>query len=699
MAEVHVADQAQNISIDKIRNIGIIAHIDAGKTTTTEAILFQTGLKHKIGVVHDGDTVTDWMTQERERGVTIVSAAVTSFWKGHRINIIDTPGHVDFTVEVERSLRVLDGAVVVLDGKMGVEAQTETVWRQADKYHVPRMFAINKINQTGGDFYKTLESIKGRLTKNAYPIVLPIGFEKEINGWVDLIEMKAYQYKDYTDKELVVGEIPADMMEQVKKYRTEMVEKAVESDEALLEKYLNGEELTVEEIKSVVRKSTTHLEYDFYPVVGGDFRGISVQLILDSVVQYLPSPIEVVEAEGTKVKTGEIVKCKPDADEPFAALAFKVVTDPYVGRLVYFRVYSGSIESGSYIYNSTKDIKERLGRVVLMHANDREEVKVVKAGEIAAAVGLKITTTGDTLSDQDDPIQLESISFAEPVISMAVEPKTKSDQEKMGMALKKLADEDPTFHIGSDPESGQTLISGVGEFQLEIKVDILKRDMGVDVNVGAPQVAFRETIRKATQIEGKYIRQSGGRGQYGHVLLRLEPLPRGSGFEFVNEIIGGAIPKEFIAPVEKGVREALSKGVEWGYPMVDLKVVLYDGSYHDVDSSELAFHIAASTAVQEGARKAGLALLEPIMQAEVVVPDEFIGDVIGDLSSRRAIIQGTEQKMGVQIIKAQVPLSEMFGYVTVLRSLTQGRAAPPGLVPSHYEEVPANIAEKVKNNK
>lgn len=699
MADVHVATKAQNIPIDRIRNIGIIAHIDAGKTTTTEAILYQTGLKHKIGVVHEGDTVTDWMVQERERGVTIVSAAVTSFWKDHRINIIDTPGHVDFTVEVERSLRVLDGACVVLDGKMGVEAQTETVWRQADKYHVPRMFAINKINQTGGDFYKTLASIKGRLTKNAYPIVLPIGFEKEINGWVDLIEMKAYQYSDYTDKELKVGEVPADMMEEVKKYRTEMIEKAVEADEALLEKYLGGEELTVEEIKSVVRKSTTHLEYDFYPVVGGDFRGIAVQLILDSAVQYLPSPLEVVPAEGIKVKTGETVQCAPDENAPFAALAFKVVTDPYVGRLVYFRVYSGTIESGSYIYNSTKNTKERLSRVVLMHANDREEVKFVKAGEIAAAVGLKETSTGDTISDEKDPIQLETITFAEPVISMAVEPKTKSDQEKMGMALKKLADEDPTFHIGSDPESGQTLISGVGEFQLEIKVDILKRDLGVEVNVGAPQVAFRETIRKMAEVEGKYIRQSGGKGQYGHVWLRLEPLPRGSGIEFANEVVGGAIPKEFIGPVEKGVREAISKGVEWGYPMVDMKVALYDGSYHDVDSSELAFHIAASTALQEGSRKAGMVLLEPIMDAEIVVPDEFMGDVIGDLSSRRAIIQGTEARMGATVIKSQVPLSEMFGYVTVLRSLTKGRAAPPSLVPSHYEEVPANIAEKVKNKR
>lgn len=696
MADLHVANKAQVIPIDRIRNIGIIAHIDAGKTTTTEAILYTTGLKHKIGVVHEGDTVTDWMVQERERGVTIVSAAVTSFWKDHRINIIDTPGHVDFTVEVERSLRVLDGAVVVLDGKMGVEAQTETVWRQADKYHVPRVFAINKINQTGGDFFKTLASIKERLTKSAYPIILPIGFEKDIRGWVDLVQMKAFTYKDYTDKDVVEESVPEDMMEQVNKYRTELIEKAVEADESLLEKYLNGEELTVEEIKSAIRASTINLEHNFFPVLGGDFRGVAVQKILDTVVEYLPSPVEVVPAEGVDLKTEETVLCKPDENEKFAALAFKVVTDPYVGRLVYFRVYSGTVESGSYIYNSSKNLKERLGRIVLMHANDREEVKVVKAGEIAAAVGLKDTSTGDTLCDADSTIELERINFADPVISMAVEPKTKSDQEKMGLALKKLVDEDPTFHISTDQESGQTLISGVGEFQLEIKVDILRRDMGVDVNVGAPQVAFRETINSAAQIEGKYIRQSGGRGQYGHVFLKLEPLSRGEGFEFSNDIVGGAIPKEYIPAVEKGVKEAMSKGTVWGYPMVDMKVSLYDGSYHDVDSSELAFHIAASTALQEGAKKAGVILLEPIMSVEVLTPEEFMGDVIGDLSSRRAIVQGTEQRGGVQVVKALAPLAEMFGYVTTLRGLTQGRGNPV-MTPSHYEVVPANIAEKLKS--
>jgi len=695
MADVHVADQAQKYPINKIRNIGIIAHIDAGKTTTTEAILYMTGLKHKIGVVHDGDTSTDWMVQEKERGVTIVSAAITSFWKGFRVNIIDTPGHVDFTAEVERSLRVLDGAVVVLDGKMGVEAQTETVWRQANKYKVPRIFAINKINQIGGNFDKTLASIKNRLTPNAFPIILPIGFEKEINGWVDLVERKGYKYSDYSDKDVVETDIPESMKDQVEKYRTELIEKAVESDEKLMEKYLAGIELSVAEIKSAIRISVIDFDTHFYPVVAGDFRGVAVKLILDAVTDYLPSPLEVVPAEGINLKTNETVICKPDANEDFAALAFKVVTDPYVGRLVYFRVYSGSVEAGSYIYNSTKDNKERAGRIVLMHANDREEVKVVRAGEIAAVVGLKETGTGDTLCDEDKPILLERITFQEPVISMAIEPKTKSDQEKMGLALKKLSDEDPTFHISNDPDSGQTLISGVGEFQLEIKVDLLKRDHGVDVTVGAPQVAFRETIKSEVKVEGKYIRQSGGRGQYGHVYLRLKPRERGEGFIFLNEIVGGSIPREYIPAIEKGVKDALSKGVQWGYPLVDIEVAVYDGSYHDVDSSEMAFHIAASTALQEGAKKAGMNLLEPIMTIEVVTPDEFMGDVIGDLSSKRAIVEGTTQISGAQVIKAQVPLSEMFGYITNLRGMSQGRASF-SMEPSHYDVVPANIAEKLK---
>lgn len=696
MADVHVAEKAQKYPINKIRNIGIIAHIDAGKTTTSEAILYLTGLKHKIGVVHDGDTSTDYLAQERERGVTIVSAAVTTFWKDYRINIIDTPGHVDFTVEVERSLRVLDGAVVVLDGKMGVEAQTETVWRQADKYHVPRIFAINKINQTGGNFFKTLASIKDRLTENAFPVTLPIGFEKEIKGWVDLVEMKAYTYNDYSDKNLQPGEVPANMMEDVLKYRKELIEKVVEIDDHLMEKYLAGEELTVEEVRSAVRRSTIDTTVRFFPVFGGDYRGIAVHHILDGVVDYLPSPEEVVPAKGIDRKTGEEVECHPNNDDPFSALAFKVVTDPYVGRLVYFRVYSGTVEAGSYLNNTTQGIQERLGRIVLMHANQREEVKKVFAGEIAAAVGLKDTKTGDTLTMGDNSTVLESISFPDPVISMAVEPKTKSDQEKMGIALKKLADEDPTFQISTDPESGQTLISGVGEFQLEIKVDMLKRDLGVDVNVGTPQVAFRETIKSEAKIEGKYIRQSGGRGQYGHVWLKLTPRNRGEGYEFKNDIVGGAIPKEYIPAVEKGVKDAMSRGVGWGYPLVDMEVSLFDGSFHEVDSSEMAFQLAGSMALQDGAKKAGLDLLEPIMKVEVVIPDEFMGDVIGDLSSKRGMIEGTEPRPGnATVIHAFVPLQEMFGYVTKLRGLTQGRASFT-MEPDHYEIVPPNIAEKLK---
>ncbi len=695
MAEMHVAEKAQKFTMDKIRNIGIIAHIDAGKTTTSEAILYLTGLRHKIGVVHDGDTVTDWMVQERERGVTIVSAAITCFWNEHRINIIDTPGHVDFTAEVERSLRVLDGAVVVLDGKMGVEAQTETVWRQADKYKVPRLFAINKINQIGGDFWRTLKSIRERLTVNAHPLIIPIGFEKDINGWVDLIEMKAYQYNDYSDKDVKEVDIPESMKQDVEKYRTDLIEKVVEIDDVLMEKYLSGEELSVEEIRRAVRLSTISLEKEFYPVLGGDFRGIAVKEILDAVVNYLPSPLEVIPAEGTSLKTGEQVLIKPDENEKFSALAFKIVTDPYVGRLVYFRVYSGKMTSGSYVLNTTRGVKERLARIVLMHANDREEIKEVKAGEIAAAVGLKETTTGDTLVVEGNDIVLENIKFADPVISVAVEPKTKSDQEKMGLALKKLVDEDPTFHISADPESGQTLISGVGEFQLEIKVDILKRDLGVDVNVGAPKVAYRETLRGSAEAEGKYIRQSGGRGQYGHVFLRVKPLARGEGFKFADEIKGGAIPREYIPAVEKGVREALSKGIYFGYPMVDIEVALYDGSYHEVDSSELAFHIAASTALKDAAQKAGIILLEPIMKVEVVTPEEFMGDIIGDLSSKRAIIEGTEARGQGQVVNAMAPLGELFGYVTTVRGLTQGRASST-MEPSHYEIVPDNIAEKLK---
>ncbi len=690
-----VATKAQTYPIEKIRNIGIIAHIDAGKTTTTEAILFATGISHKIGEVHEGNTTTDWMVQERERGITIVSAAVTCFWKGHRINIIDTPGHVDFTVEVERSLRVLDGAIVVLDSKMGVEAQTETVWRQADKYKVPRMFAFNKVNQIGGDFYKTLASVRARLTPHAYPIVLPIGFEKEINGWVDLVDMKAYTYNDYSDKELKVGEIPENMKEKVQEFRSKLIERVVEVEDALMEKYLSGAELSYEEIKEAIRKATVSLDFDFFPVLSGDYRGIAVHQLLDGTTNYLPSPLEVVPATGVDRKTGETIICKPDANEKFAALAFKVVTDPYVGRLVYFRVYSGAIEAGSYINNTTKDKKERLGRIVLMHANDREDIKIVKAGEIAAAVGLKDTGTGDTITDDEGTISLESIGFAEPLISMAIEPKTKSDQEKMGMALKKLVDEDPTFRLTTDEESGQTLIAGVGELQLEIKVDILKRDFGVEVTVGAPQVAYRETIKSEVEVEGKYIKQTGGRGQYGHVWLKLAPRQRSEGNIFENKVVGGSIPKEYIPAIEKGVKEALAKGVGWGYPLIDVYVSVFDGSFHEVDSNEMSFHIAASLALQDGAKKAGLELLEPIMKVEVVTPSEFMGDIIGDLSSKRGIIQGTSQRGTAEVIDALVPLPEMFGYISKLRGMSQGRATYT-MEPSHYDPVPANIAEKLK---
>ncbi len=695
MADIKVAGKAQQYTIDKIRNIGIIAHIDAGKTTLTEAILFLTGLSHKIGVVHEGDTTTDWMDQERERGVTIVSAAITSFWRDCRINIIDTPGHVDFTAEVERSLRVLDGAIVVLDSKMGVEAQTETVWRQADKYGVPRAFAFNKINQIGGDFYKTLKSVKKRLSSQTYPIQLPIGFEKEVCGWVDLVEMKSYIYNDYVDKELIEGKVPEDMVDKAKEYRLALIEKIVESDTSLMEKYLNGEELTVCEIKKAIRDCTTNPDIEFFAVTGGDYRGVASRALLDLVVDYFPSPLDVIPAEGIDLNTDKPVICKPDANEDFVALAFKVITDPYVGRLVYFRVYSGAITAGSYLYNVTRGQKERIGRIVMMQADKREEVQVAKAGEIVAGVGLKDTTTGDTLCTEGIKVQLEKIEFIEPVISMAVEPKTKADQEKMGLALKKLSDEDPTFLISVDEESGQTIISGVGELQLDIKVDILKRTHGVDVSVGAPQVAYRETINKPVDIEGKYIKQSGGRGQYGHVWLKLRPLERGEGFIFINKIVGGTIPREYIPAIEKGVKNAMAKGVGWGYPLIDMEVTLYDGSFHEVDSSEIAFQIASSMALQDGVKKIGPVLLEPIMKIEVTTPEEYLGDVIGDLSSKRGIIESTETMGNVQVVHALVPLAEMFGYSTTLRGLTQGRASPT-MEPSHYEIVPNGVAEKVK---
>ena len=679
-----------------IRNIGIIAHIDAGKTTTTEGILYRTGLKHKIGAVHEGETTTDWMAQERERGITIVSAAVTCYWKDHQINIIDTPGHIDFTVEVERSLRVLDGAVVVFDGKMGVESQSETVWRQADKYGVPRFCFINKINQTGGDFYKSLDTIHARLSKRAFPIHLPIGFEQSINGIIDLVNMKAYTYKEFTDHELVEGEIPADMMDKAKKYRSLLIENAVAEDEKMLEKYFEvGEEgLSEEEIKQAIRSAV--LTGKFYAVTGGDGRGVIVEKVLDAVNDLLPSPLDRGSTWGTHPKTGDEIERKPDESQPFAGLAFKIATDPFVGKLAYFRVYSGSLKSGSYILNSSTGEKERVGRIVRMQADKREEVPEVGAGDIAAIVGLKGTTTGNTLCDQNNPIVLESITFPEPPVSIAIEPKTKSDQEKMSLALQRLAEEDPTFRVHVDDETGQTIISGMGELHLEILVDRMKREFKVEANIGQPQVAYRESIRKSdVEVQGKFIRQSGGRGQYGDVWLRLSPNEAGEGFEFVNSIKGGVVPSEYIKPVEEGIKEAMSNGVIAGYPVVDLKAELYDGSYHEVDSSEMAFKIAGSMALQEGVKKAGPVLLEPIMKVVVVTPEEFMGDVIGDLNSKRGRIETMEDLTpGVKEITAFVPLGEMFGYTTNLRSNTQGRASS-SMELDHYADVPPNVAEAI----
>ncbi len=682
--------------LEKLRNIGIIAHIDAGKTTTTEGILYRTGLKHKIGAVHEGETTTDWMAQERERGITIVSAAVTCFWKDHQINIIDTPGHIDFTVEVERSLRVLDGAVVVFDGKMGVESQSETVWRQADKYGVPRICFINKINQTGGDFYKSLESIHHRLSKHAFPLHLPIGIEQSINGVVDLVAMKAYTYKEFADHELIEGEIPADMLDQVKKYRSLLIENAVAEDEALLEKYFEvGEEgLSEAEIKQAIRTAT--LTSKFFPVTGGDGRGVIVEKVLDMVVDILPSPLDRGSTWGLQPKTGDQIERQPAESDPFTALAFKIATDPFVGKLAYFRVYSGKLTAGSYILNSSTGEKERVGRIVRMQADKREDVTEVGAGDIAAIVGLKGTTTGNTLCDPNHAIVLESISFPEPPVSIAIEPKTKSDQEKMSLALQRLAEEDPTFRIRVDDETGQTIISGMGELHLEIIVDRMKREFTVDANVGQPQVAYRETIRKdGVEVEGKYIRQTGGRGQYGHVWLRLSQNEAGKGFEFVNAIKGGVVPGEYIPAVRSGVEEAMANGVIAGYPVVDIKVELYDGSYHEVDSSEMAFKIAGSIALQDGVKKGGPVLLEPIMKVVVVTPEEFMGDVIGDLNSKRGRIESMEDLTpGIKEITAFVPLGEMFGYTTNLRSMTQGRASS-SMELDHYQDVPNNVTETI----
>jgi elongation factor G len=687
-----------NTDLTKLRNVGIIAHIDAGKTTTTEGILYRTGVKHKIGAVHDGEATMDWMAQERERGITITSAATTCFWDGHQINIIDTPGHIDFTVEVERSLRVLDGAVTVFDGKMGVESQSETVWRQADKYKVPRVCFINKINQTGGDFYKSLESIHKRLSKRAFPVHLPIGFEQSINGIVDLITMKAYTYKEFTDKELIEGDIPADMQEKAARYRSLLVEAAVESSDELLEKFLEkGEEaITNEELVAGLRAQV--LNGDFFLVSGGDGRGVIVEKLLDLMVAYLPSPIDRGSSWGTHPKSGDELERKPSESEPFAALAFKIATDPFVGKLAFFRVYSGKVTAGSYIYNSSTGEKERVGRILRMHANSREEVQEVSAGDIAAMVGLKNTTTGNTLCDQNNQIILESIDFPEPPVSIAIEPKTKADQEKMSIALQRLAEEDPTFRVKVDHETGQTIISGMGELHLDIIVDRMKREFSVEANIGQPQVAYRETIKGSTEIQGKYIKQSGGRGQYGDVWLRLSPLEAGTGFEFVNSIKGGVVPSEYIPAVKHGIEEAMNNGVVAGFPVVDVKAELYDGSYHDVDSNEMAFKIAGSMAFQDGAKKAQPILLEPIMKVEVVTPEDYMGDVIGDLNSRRGRIDEMEDRPGVKVILGFVPLAEMFGYTTDLRSMTQGRASST-MELSHYEETPAHVAEAVASKK
>jgi len=684
---------ARDYPLEKVRNFGTIAHIDAGKTTVTEGILYRTGKVHKIGEVHEGEATMDWMEQERERGITITAAATTAFWQDHRINIIDTPGHVDFTVEVERSLRVLDGAVVIFDGKMGVEPQSETVWRQADKYEVPRMCFINKINQTGGDFYRSLDSIHARLSKDAYPIQIPIGTEQSINGIVDLVKMKAFTYTEYHDKELVEGEIPADMLEKANEWRNKLIEKAVEYDDTVMEKYLAGEEITVEELKALIRKAC--ISAKFFPVMGGDGRGVIVETLLDAIVDYLPSPLDVAPAMGIDPKTDEEVVVKPTDDEPFAALAFKVATDPFVGKLIFFRVYRGILKKGSYVLNATSDNKERVGRIVRLHANHREEVDEVYAGEIAAAVGLSNTTTGDTLCDTAKPVILEKIVFPEPVIDIAIEPKTKADQEKMGIALQRLAEEDPTFRVRSDEETGQTIIAGMGELHLEIIVDRMKREFKVEANVGAPQVAYRETIRGEVTSEGKYIRQTGGRGQYGHCWLRLKPNEAGVGYTFINSIVGGAIPREYIKPIDEGIKEAMARGVLAGYPIVDLSAEVYDGSFHEVDSSEVAFKIAASMAFQDGFKRANPVILEPVMKVEVHTPEEFMGDVIGDLNAKRGQINRMEDlPSGIKLVDAFVPLGSMFGYTTTLRSMSQGRASSV-MEFAHYAEVPGNVAQEI----
>lgn len=685
----------RDIPLEKVRNIGIIAHIDAGKTTTTERILYYTGRTYKLGDIDEGDTQMDWMEQERERGITIVSAATTTFWKGYRFNIIDTPGHVDFTAEVERSLRVLDGGITVLDAEEGVQSQSETVWHQADKYHVPRICFINKMDKLGADFRNTISQIETRLGARTAVMVVPIGAEQTFRGFVDLFTGKALVWNtdDLGAHPEELSEIPAELKDEVEKSRNDLVERISETDDALLEKYLNGEQATVEELKAALRRAV--IAYKLVPVYcGTSLRNKGVQPLLDAVVDYLPSPLDLPPVEGLIPRSEEKTTRKRINEEKFSGLAFKIQIDPHVGKITYVRIYSGKLESGSYIYNSTNGAKERVGRLLLMHANQREEIKEAYAGEIVAVVGLKETITGDTLCDPDHPIVLEQITFPDPVISLAIEPKTKNDQEKMAYALQRLAEEDPTFKIKSNQETNQTIIWGMGELHLEILVDRMKREFKVEANVGAPQVAYKETIRKLAEGEGKYIRQTGGRGQYGHALIKIEPKARGEGFEFINAIKGGTVPNEFIPPIEKGIKEAMENGVLAGYPLVDMSATLYDGSYHDVDSSEIAFKIAGSMALQDAVKKADAVILEPIMKVEVTTPDEYMGDCIGDLSSRRAQISGTEQRGTVTVILAMVPLAELSGYATVLRSLSKGRATYY-MEPSHYEEVPKNIQEKI----
>lgn len=679
--------------LDKTRNIGIMAHIDAGKTTTTERILFYTGVNHKIGEVHDGAATMDWMAQEQERGITITSAATTCHWKGYRVNIIDTPGHVDFTVEVERSLRVLDGSVAVFSAKDGVQTQSETVWRQADHYHVPRIAFINKMDTIGADFLHAVKTMEVRLRANALAMQLPIGKQDTFTGIVDLLERKAEVYLSDDGTKFEIREIPDDMKDIVEEYREKIVEKAAEGDDALMEKYLEGEELSIDEIKASIRKQV--LACTLFPVFcGSAYKNKGIQMLLDAVLDYLPAPTDVPPIKGTDPKTGEEMVRRSSDDEPMAALAFKIMADPYVGKLAFFRVYSGILEQGTYVLNTTKGKKERVGRILQMHANNRKEIEKAYSGDIAAAVGFKDVTTGDTLCAETNPIILEKMEFPEPVISVAVEPKTKADQEKMGTALQRLAEEDPTFKVHTDPETNQTIISGMGELHLDIIVDRMRREFNVECTVGKPQVAYRETIRKSVEAEGKFIRQTGGHGQYGHCWLRLEPMEAGKGFEFANEVVGGVIPKEFINPIQAGVEAAMEDGVVAGYPMVDIKVTVYDGSYHDVDSSEMAFKVAGSMAFKDGAKKADAVLLEPYMSVEVDVPEEYMGDVIGGLNSRRGRIEGMESENGESRIKGFVPLSEMFGYATGLRSSTQGRGTFT-MTFDHYEEVPKAISQQI----